>query len=69
MNKSDSAQSPWFGTANAYQDSLAHAPVDFESARRADDDFDVDSWLGYESIHPLTWVPAHNNAESGLGVE
>ena len=69
MNNFDSARSPRAGTASGQRDGLVHAPNDFVSARLAHDDFDVDSWLGYESIHPLTWVPVHVSAESGLGVE
>lgn len=69
MNNSDSARSSRSGTAGAHRDSFARAQLDCASARLADDDFDVDSWLGYESIHPLTWVPVHGSAESSLGVE
>ena len=69
MNNFHSDRSSRSGTAGAHRDSFVHAPADGASARFADDDFDVDSWLGYESIHPLTWVPVHVSAESGLGVE
>ena len=69
MNNSDSARSSRSGTSGVRTDSFGHAPVDWVSARLADDDFEVDSWLGYESIHPLTWVPVHGSAESELGVE
>ena len=27
-------------------------------AKRVDDGSDNEVWIGYESLHPLTWVPA-----------
>ena len=28
-------------------------------ASGADDGSDTESWVGYEALHPLTWVPVH----------
>ena len=45
----------------------AHAralPATAFIASGADDGSDIEAWVGYESLHPLTWVPAHN--ASGL---
>ena len=28
-------------------------------ASGADDGSDIESWVGYEALHPLTWVPVH----------
>ena len=67
MNNHDSARS--FRPAIAGGDSFVPAPSGFHFPRAVEDGFDVESWLGYESIHPLTWVPGLASANGGLRVE
>ena len=66
MNPLDSAHFARSATAAAHAERWAAARTRPAAARVADDGFDVESWLGYESIHPLTWVPVHGAAESHL---
>lgn len=33
-------------------------------ASSADDGSDAETWVGYESLHPMTWVPAHSGRGS-----
>ena len=69
MKKSDSLRSPLFAGAGAHRDSLVPAPSGSVGTGAIEDAVDVESWLGYESIHPLTWVPGHSGADCGLRVE
>lgn len=68
MKNFDTIRSSRSGSTGAHGDVFVPAPSGFVSARLADDGFDVESWLGYESIHPLTWVPPHRTAD-GLHAE
>lgn len=63
MKNFDSTRSSRSGTPGAHGDVFVPAPSGFVGARSADDSFDVENWLGYESIHPLTWVPPHRTAD------
>lgn len=62
MNPFDSAQPLRSAPSSVHTDSLAAA----SASPAADERFDVDSWLGYESIHPLTWIPVHATVENSL---
>ena len=68
MKNFDCTRSSRSGITHVPGDAFAPAPSSFGDACVADDGFDVDSWLGYESIHPLTWVPTHGAAD-GLRAE
>ena len=69
MKNSDAARSSRSVSVGAQGDSFVPAPSGFAGSRVADDAVDVESWLGYESIHPLTWVPGQPAADGGLRVE
>ena len=69
MKKSDSPRSARFAGAGAHSDSLAPVPSGLVGTGAIEDADDVEGWLGYESIHPLTWVPGHSGADRGLRVE
>jgi|GEM_PF-6560117 len=44
------------GPAHAASDVPALPPCGW-IANGADDGSDTENWVGYESLHPLTWVP------------
>ena len=69
MKNSDPARSSRFASSAANGDGFVPAPSGFQGLRLVEDAFDVESWLGYESIHPLTWVPGQPAADGGLRVE
>ena len=69
MKKSDSPRSPRLAGAGAHGDSFVIAPSGLVGTGAIENADDVESWLGYESIHPLTWVPGHSGADRGLRVE
>lgn len=68
MKNFDCTRSSRSGISNVHGDVFVPAPSGYGDDRVDDDGFDVDSWLGYESIHPLTWVPTHGTAD-GLRAE
>ena len=45
--------------AHAAADAAA-VPATAFIASGVDDGSDMESWVGYESLHPLTWVPVHS---------
>ena len=69
MKNSDPARSFRPGSTGAHDERFVPAPSAFAGARVAEDTFDVECWLGYESIHPLTWVPGQASADGGLRVK
>ena len=46
------------GSSHAATDPSALQPTAFV-ASGVDDGSDVETWVGYEALHPLTWVPLH----------
>ena len=69
MKNPDPARSSRPASAGAHGDSFVPALSSFAGARVTEDTFDVECWLGYESIHPLTWVPGQAAADGGLRVK
>ena len=69
MKTSDPARSSRFASTGEHGDSFVPAPSGFQGLRLVEDAFELESWLGYESIHPLTWVPGQPAADGGLHVE
>ncbi len=47
------------GPARTAAEAFAPPPTVY-IASSADDGSDTESWVGYESLHPLTWVPVHS---------
>ena len=68
MKNFDTARSFTPASASALGDDFIPAPSGFAAARFVEPAFDVENWLGYESIHPLTWVPGPA-ADGGLHFE
>ena len=46
------------GPSHAATDLFTPHPTAF-IASGADDGSDAETWVGYEALHPLTWVPLH----------
>ena len=65
MHNADPAGSPRSVPADGYADRRVPAPSGLLGSHAAEDANDIDSWLGYESIHPLTWVPGHAAIDRG----
>lgn len=69
MKNFDLARAFRSASAGAGGDGFIPAPSGFTATRVVEDAFDAESWLGYESIHPLTWVPGGSAADGALHVE
>lgn len=65
MNTLDSAHASRSTSALARGDGVVPAPSVFAG----EDALEIENWLGYESIHPLTWVPGHAATDGSLRVE
>ena len=69
MKNPDIARSFRPASSGAHGDSFVPAPSGFAGGRVAEETFEVECWLGYESIHPLTWVPGQAAADGGLRIK
>ena len=56
MTNFQSARASWVARALVRSGGPTAAPSDY-AATRIVEGVEGENWLGYESIHPMTWVP------------
>ncbi len=69
MNRPDRSVPSQSARSVTAREFLAPAPGGLPGERTIREPTDSESWLGYESIHPLTWVPESPSVKSGQGIE
>ena len=65
MHNANPAGSSRSDPADVRADRRVPASTGSLGTHAAEDANDIETWLGYESIHPLTWVPGHTAANRG----